>query len=207
LLATIALAGAALLGSSTSVAQKAGVFAVAALGIWFTSGLVDTTLGVDTSSVSAVSDYLDQQNSRFSMDTGSTSLGNAPFALRLFSLMFRPFFFDAQGALGVVASIENVGVVLAMIYMALHWRDLATLIRRVPFVRFSAIFAVGLILMLTLVYYNVGLGLRQRVMALPMTFSVLVALWSLRQKYNLASARAPRPLVIKAHANTALTEI
>jgi hypothetical protein len=90
--------------------------------------------------------------------------------------------------LGVVASIENVGVALALLYLIAHARDLMMLIRRVLFIRFCLLFAIVILFSLTLVYYNVGLGLRQRVMAFPMIFSVLVAMWSLRRRQAAAEA-------------------
>jgi hypothetical protein len=39
---------------------------------------------------------------------GRTSV-DAPFPIRVLSLLFRPFFFDANDILGIVVSIENAG--------------------------------------------------------------------------------------------------
>jgi hypothetical protein len=65
-----------------------------------------------------------------------------------------------------------------------------------------------MLFLLTLVYYNVGLGLRERVMAYPMIFSTLVALWSLREKrkLTLVPRHAVPGLMVKPQANTPATE-
>lgn len=208
LMAAIAIAGASFFGSSVSFTRKAGLMVVALAGIWITSGAVETSFGVDPTDVSSVSDYLDQQNAVFSTMGGTTSLGDTSFPVKAFSLLFRPLFFDAQGILGVIASVENVGVMIAVIYMIVRWRDLLYVARRVAFVRFVAIYAFILLFALALVYYNVGLGLRERVMAYPMVFSLLVALWSVRAKRKLLSEPPPSErLMVPVQGNRPLPEL
>ena len=193
LVAAIAFALAAAFGSSISFGKKIGLLSLAAVGIWVASGAVQTTFGFDARSMSSISDYLDKQSAAFSGDKGNTSIGKASFIVRFVSLLFRPFFFDAHGGLGLIASIENVGIILAVIYIVTHWRDLATLAKRVFFVRFALVYMFGILLLLTIIYYNVGLGLRERVMAYPMCYAILVALWSMRRKI----AVRPAPLVAR----------
>lgn len=182
LMAVTALAAAAIFERSVSTGRKIGLITFALAGMWFTAGAVETSIGVDATSVSDVSDFLNQHNDLGATQTGTTSVGSASLPLRLLSLLFRPLFFDAHGIMGVLPSFENVAVIIAFIYVALHWRDLALLARRVFFIRFALFFASMIVFGLTLVYYNVGLGLRERIMAFPMVFSVLVALWSMRRK-------------------------
>jgi hypothetical protein len=208
LISVTALAVSAFFGSSASLGRKAGLLTVALVGIWITSGAVQSALGVDATSISSVSDYLDQQNQSFANVAGNTSIGDASLPVRAFSLLFRPFFFDARGIQGVIASMENVAVAIGVLYLITHWRDLMHLVRRVPFVRFAAISAFLILFVLTLVYYNVGLGLRQRVMAYPMVFALLVALWSLREKHKLGAKPQPaNRLMVNANANRAAIEL
>jgi hypothetical protein len=47
--------------------------------------------------------------------------------------------------------------------------------RQIMLVRYSLIFAVALIALLSLVYYNVGLGLRQKMMMMPGLLTVFAA--------------------------------
>jgi hypothetical protein len=182
LMAATALAGAAIFERSVSTGRKLALFAFALLGIWFTAGAVQTTFGVDATSVSDVSDFLNTHNGINATQGGTTAMGDAPIPVRVVSLLFRPLFFDAHGLMGIVPSFENVGVIIAFIYVIVHWRDVALLARRVFFIRFALFFAFMILLGLTLIYYNVGLGLRERIMSFPMIFSLLVALWSMRRK-------------------------
>ena len=196
LMAATALAGAAIFERSVSSGRKLALLAFALAGIWFTAGAVRSTFGVDATSVSDVSDFLTTRNGINAVQGGSTAMGDAPIPLRVVSLLFRPFFFDAQGLMGIVPSFENVGVIIAFIYVVLHWRDLALLARRVFFIRFALFFAFMILLGLTLIYYNVGLGLRERIMSFPMIFSALVALWSMRRKRAAPPVRQMHPSLL-----------
>jgi len=207
LMAVMALGLATLFEGGIGRGRKFGLLALASVGFFLLIGPVKSTITVDVTDISSVSDFLQTRNNIYATVGGSTAMGNASFELRLISLLFRPFFFDAQGFLGVVASIENLGVVLAFIYMFARWRDLLLLVRRVFFVRFVLFYAVILLFGLVAVYYNVGLGLRERVMAYPMIFSLLVALWSMRQERKIQAVAGPRPsLMVGSNPNRALTE-
>jgi hypothetical protein len=207
-MAAVAVMGASFFGSSTTIGRKLGFMVLALVGIWLTSGAVESSLGIDPTDPSSVSAFLDQQNSTFATMEGTTSVGDASYPVRVLSLLFRPLFFDAHGVMGLIASFENAAIIAAFIYMIVRWRDLAHLARRVPFVRFVLIFAFILLFALTLVYYNVGLGLRERIMAYPMVYAALVALWSVRQKRSLAAAPAPGDrLMANLQANRPLTEL
>jgi hypothetical protein len=183
MLTAMALAAAAVLGSSISFGRKAGILTVAVVGLLISAKAVESTFDVDATNVGSVTDFIGKQNETFGMIGGSTSLGNAPIMLRVVSLLFRPFFFDAHGFLGVIASIENVGVVLGFLYTIAHWRELSHLSKRVFFVKFILIYLLLMLVLLTIIYYNVGLGLRERVMAYPMIYAMLVSLWSMRRKF------------------------
>lgn len=208
LMAIISLAAAAFFGASISLGRKLAVVGVAVAGLILVLGPVQHTISADVTSASSVEDFLTRQSDLGASVGGTTSIGQIGFVLRLFSLLFRPLFFDAVGVLGLLASAENALVVLAFLYMLTHARNVALLARRVEFIRFSIFFAAIVLLSLALVYYNVGLGLRQRVMAYPMIFSLLVALWSLRRRQKLEAAPpAGARLMVNANANRPLTEL
>jgi hypothetical protein len=207
LMAAVSVAGASLFGSSKSLGAKIAFMAVALAGIALTSGAVQSSFGVNPTDPSSVSAWLEQQNAVFATLGGTTSLGNASYPMRVVSLLFRPLFIDAQGILGIIASFENLGAVAFFLYALSNFRDVAHLARRVPFVRFVLIFAFVLLFSMTLVYYNVGLGLRQRVMAYPMIFAVMVSLWSMRHKRSLESGPSEaNRLMAKANTNRPLAE-
>lgn len=207
LMAGTALAMAAFFDKSTHVGKKIGLLGTAALSIFLVIGPVQQTLDVDVTSISSVTQFFDEHNSLYATVGGTTSMGDAAYPIKVLSLLFRPLFFDARGVLGVVASIENIAVIIGFLYALAHWRDIAHLARRVFFIRFSLLYAVIILFSLTLVYYNVGLGLRERIMAYPMIFSVLVALWSMRRKFAVDRSAHMRPaLMATGNPHRALAE-
>lgn len=190
LLAMTALAAAAFFERTGSLGRRLGLMMIAVVGIWLVIGPAQRTINFDETSVSSIATYVDEQQSIYATAGGSTAVVHAPLLVRIVSLLFRPFFFDAHGMLGLIPSIENIGAIIAFVYVIGRWREMAHLARRVFFVRFMLIFATALLFSLALVYYNVGLGLRERVMAYPMILSSLVALWSFRRKLAQAAPRS-----------------
>jgi hypothetical protein len=191
LLAAFALGMSVAMGSRVSLGRKIGIVGAAACSFVLVSAAALSTFGFDATSPSSMSNFLQTQDVANASTLGTTTMANLPLGLRLVSLLFRPLFFDTSSSMGIVASVENVGSILCFLYIVLHWKDLALLVARVPFVRFSLLFAVGIIVVLTLVYFNVGLGLRERVMAYPPIYSILVALWSMRRKRKIALQATP----------------
>jgi hypothetical protein len=198
LIAITAFAGAALLERQVRLTQKLGLLAIAVGGFALLVGPVQQSISLDVTSMGSITTFLDEKNSIYANVGGTTSIGAASYPLRVISLLFRPFFFDAPGAGGIVASIENVGLIVAFGYLLFHRREFAHLLRRVFFVRFIVLFAFVLLFSLTLVYYNVGLGLRERIMAFPMLACTLVAVWSFRRK-SIAAASALPPGELMPH--------
>lgn len=196
LMAATALAAAVFFDSTISLGRKIALLTAALIGLAFTVGAVKSSLGVDVTSISSLTSYLAEQNSALSAVAGGTSVVGASYPLRVISLLFRPFFFDASGILGVIASFENFGFICALIYTFKHWREFVHLAKTVMFFRFVLIFAFLILFSLTLIYYNVGLGLRERVMAYPMIFSLLVALWSAGRRSSEPAGSTPATTLI-----------
>jgi hypothetical protein len=167
---------------SISIGRKAMLLIVAAVGMFLVVGPVQQTLGVDFGSVDSVMGFLDEKRILGSTIAAATTIGDASLPVRIVSLLFRPFFFDAHGAMGLVASLENVLVIAGMMYLVSRWRDLKLLASRVFFVRFTITAAIILILSLAFAYYNIGTGLRQRVMAYPMVFALIASVWCVRRR-------------------------
>jgi small-conductance mechanosensitive channel len=108
--------------------------------------------------------------------------------VRLLSLLFRPLFLDAQGAFGLIASLENVFIIVLLVTLFRNFGQLMRMIRQVFFIRFAAVFALILIVLLSLVYYNVGLGLRQKIMFMPALLTMFVAVLAVRRSETRAPA-------------------
>ena len=206
LIAVTALAAAAFFHREIVFGRKVPLLAVTVVGGIFLAGTVQATLGVDVTDFSSLASFLDERNEIAGMIGGGSSIGDAPLTIRLLSLLFRPLFFDAQNIAGAVASFENIGSLLLFAYFAKNWFAVRHLAKRVFFVEFAMMFSIATIATLTAVYYNIGLGLRQRIMIFPPLLSVFVATWAFRQRQPApVAAHAPGGLAMPGETYNALT--
>lgn len=157
--------------------------AVGALAVL--ASTLQATLNVDVTSAESIANFVTTRQEIGEVVYGGGDLSSAPFAVKLFSLLFRPFFIDSSGIFGIIASVQNLFMIFAAWVLLRNWRILAALTRQTTIVRFSLLFMIMLFGLLALVYYNVGLGLRQREMATPaliVVFSVVYLVAKLRQQ-------------------------
>ena len=176
--ATVAVAVTAFFDSRSNKLAKVALLAIAVVATSYVALSVKDTFSVDVTSANSLSDFLESQQQKAQSQTGGTMVRDASFFVRLLSLLFRPMFFDANGVFALVASMENLCTVFLVGFMLICWKDLLWLARRVFFLRFALFFTIAIILLLTLLYYNVGLGSRQKVMMYPAFFSFFAALWA-----------------------------
>lgn len=159
------------------------VFAAFAAASFLFSTL-QSDLKVDLSSVESIANYVDQQTTAATRGVDNT-LAKSSFAVKLISLLYRPFFFDSGGIFGVVASLQNVFMLAITFLLIRNFRLWAELFRGSLAIRFASIHFVTMYLMLAFMYYNVGLGLRQREMATPallVVFATLYMVGAMRRK-------------------------
>lgn len=90
-----------------------------------------------------------------------------PYPMKLFTLLFRPFFFDAPGLMGYAASVENLLLMFIIGYVVYNWKTVFYLSRRIGYMAYAVVTSSILIFLLSLVSYNIGLGQRQKMMAIP----------------------------------------
>jgi hypothetical protein len=181
LLATAALAGGAFFGSRSGALAKISLVVVALVAVSIIAGTVERTLTVNLSDPSSVGAFLEKQQQRAQWIPGATNLQDAFVLVRLFSLLFRPLFVDASGAFGLVSSAENLVYLFIFAFMAWAWKEGIIAFRSALVVRFAFFFAAGVTVLLTLTYYNVGLGLRQKTMFMPAVLTCFAAQWMLRR--------------------------
>jgi hypothetical protein len=184
LLALIALALTVLLARKTSLLMRTALIAVVLAGTASVAGLVEGLVtGLNLSSADSVSEMLESKSQVSEESGGDLSIMGASFPVKLFSLLFRPLFLDANGIFGYAASLENV--VLLAVIVTLIWRSATalTVTRAAMFARFAFFFFVMITGLLAMVNYNVGLGLRQKMMMMPallVFFSAVLAVRSAR---------------------------
>jgi hypothetical protein len=175
------------------------LLALAALaGTAFSIASVWSTFQIDLTNADTVSEALAGRGREAlaESDAGGNTSVNVGYPLRVLSLLFRPFFVDANGALGLVVSLENLLLVPIVFQLMLHGKTLLKLARNVPFVRYAVVSSVVTLLVLSIGYYNVGLGIRQKAtMILP---GLLIAFVALRAV--LALRAAPTTQMVKVQA-------
>lgn len=180
LLAIIAFMGALVADPRRDIGARVGLAVGAIAAGAVVARTVQSTFAVDITSPESLSDFFARQSESAEQFTEGTAVLGASYPVRLLSLLFRPLFFDANDSLGYVASLENIMGLLLVAVMVAGWRELVLLFRRIFFVRFALLFALALTVLLAAVYYNVGLGMRQRTMIAPAIVAFLAALLAIR---------------------------
>jgi hypothetical protein len=181
LLALVAFALTLLVGRGTSLFLRVALLAVVLAGIGSVAGLVESTVsGLNLSSTDSLGEVLESR-SQVSEESGAdVSITGASFPVKLLSLLFRPFFFDANGAFGYVASLENLVLLGVFFTLVRRFGTGLAVARATVFARFAFFFFVLITLLLALFNYNVGLGLRQKMMMMPTLLVFFAAMLAVR---------------------------
>jgi hypothetical protein len=182
LIALTALALTMLLERNTKLILRIALLAVALAGVGSVATLVENSyLGLNLTNADSVSEFIETKSAVSEESGGDVSIIGASFPVKLVSLLFRPFFVDATGALGYVASLENVVLLIIIVTLLWRFRTCWAIGRRTLFARFSFFFFVMLTVLLAMVNYNVGLGLRQKMMMMPALLVFFATLLAVRE--------------------------
>lgn len=164
---------------TTGFFARALLFAAAVAGMAFAAYSMWSTFQIDLTKADAVSDHLSGREALLQTEAAGRTSVDAIYPLRVLSLLFRPFFFDVTEILGLIVSFENVLLAACIGMFLVHGRTTRAVIKSVPFARFAFISSTGVLLVLALGYYNVGLGIRQKAtMILPGILVLFVAVRS-----------------------------
>ncbi len=177
-----------------SPAIRIALIAMALMAFSFAATTIQDTFRIDVTNADSVSDFLSTYSEITQTVAGSTTVYYESYFVRVFSLLFRPLFFDAGGFLGLVASFENLFILfmVSLILYRITW--VITLFRHLFVIRFAVLFALALTALLALMYYNVGLGLRQKLMMMPAYLTVFAAVVATSQRVKSVQRRArPQP--------------
>lgn len=181
LLLLISLALTVLFARKTSLLMRAALTAVVLAGVASVAGLVEGLVyGLNFSSADSMSEVLESKSQVTEESGGDMSIMGASFPVKLFSLLFRPFFVDANGAFGYVASLENATLLVLFLILLFRSGTALSMARSTMFARFAFFFFCLVTLLLALFNYNVGLGLRQKMMAMPALLVFFAALLAVR---------------------------
>lgn len=186
LVTVIAFALALVSGRGVSTAARIALIICAATGAAFLFGVLQSELRTDLSSLGSIANFVEKQTTTASQG-GDQAIVHSSFLFKLFSLLYRPLFVDADGVFGLVASLQNLVMIGITVIIIRNFRLCLELFHSsLPF-RFVIMHFCTLAFMLTIAYYNIGLGLRQREMATP---SLIVAFGTL---YMVLQIRRSKP--------------
>lgn len=170
-----------LAGRNVSTLVRLALVPPVIVGLLVSGGMAGERLGIDVTDAESVSGFLEYQQSLGEAHGAGDDLQSLPFPMKVATLLFRPFFFDAKGIMGLVASFENLVLLLLFGWAAMQWRMLIRLVGRVYHVSFCLTFSAVLTIGLALINYNVGLGQRQKMMIMPAVLLVVVTLYLYRR--------------------------
>jgi hypothetical protein len=192
--ALVAVAMSLVFARDTSRILRFLLVLAAGAGTVLVLGTLQSTYNIDVSNAESMSDFFARQERIAQSASGGNTVVTGSFPFRLFSLLLRPMFLDAEGIFGMVTSLENIAFLA--IYLRLLWdiRIVGSVLRSVAFARYVMTFSGLIMILLTIVYYNVGLGLRQRMMYVP-AFLCLFVMVRLVSKARAAAAAAAAPPV------------
>ena len=168
--------------ASVFFARQIGVLAklllgpIAIVGLTYAVFRAQENLGVGTG-VEAVSEFIEGQQELGAEFGSGANIQSLPYPMKVFTLLFRPLFIDAEGMMAQLASIENVVLMYVFGYITYNWRIVIRLFRSVGLITYCVTFSSVLIMMLAFVNYNLGLGQRQKMMAIPAVVMIYGAIF------------------------------
>lgn len=196
-LVIISLGAALLFDRRLPIGLKAVIGAASAFGLAMVISTAQQQLDIVTLDTQGISEFVERSQNLGLKVGGGADIVGLPYPLKLLSLLFRPFFFDANGVLGLLSSVENLLLVGLFGYMAVQFRTLGKLMQSVFHLSYSVVFATTLFASLALLNYNVGLGLRQKTMGMPAVLVVIVSI-ALFRRFQASrpseKAGVPEPL-------------
>tara|TARA_B100001765_G_scaffold169425_1_gene112402 strand:- start:1413 stop:2504 length:1092 start_codon:yes stop_codon:yes gene_type:complete len=122
---------------------------------------------------------LDQYTSRKSEGLGKNSnsgidISSYPYPLKVFTFLYRPLFFDSPNIMGILASLENL-VVLVFTVLILRNRPFRWFKRSNAVIKGLVLFFFAGVATFPLILGNLGIMLRQKNMFMPML--ILFGFW------------------------------
>jgi len=175
------------LDSRVSFRFKVPFSMVAAVGAVAVANMMQAAFDISAFDPDDVTDFLASKQEYGASSALAAGVGDLPYPLRILTLLFRPLFFDASGMMGIIVSVENAVILGMSAWIIYDARTVWKLFTKVTLFRFCTLFSLILILLLSWINYNVGLGLRQKMMAMPAILVLFVTLRLFKQATHNSS--------------------
>jgi hypothetical protein len=138
-------------------------------------GLSYAGLG-DARGVVDVNEYFEARQGHNLGGGSSVDIAGMSVPVRIFTYMFRPLIFDANGILGLVVSLENMMLLLLLLATVFRTKRNGSNLGRFAFM-FYLIFVAIALFILANTTANLGIAIRQKIMFLPMFVVLLFSFW------------------------------
>lgn len=174
--------------NARSIATFASITALIAATCWIALNYVGLS---DRLSIETINEYLEARDGATDYGTSSIDMSNMTYPEQIFAYLFRPLFLDAKGTMWLIASAENLLLLLAVVTTLPFASRFGGL--KKPSVRIHIVFAATFLMLMAPLTDNLGLAMRQKIMVLPsLLFLLLTVLISAAQKDTPELDHVPR---------------
>ena len=141
-------------------------------------------LRIEDLSAETLSTYSEDRISKLSRDHTGTGvdISGYPYPLKVFTFLYRPLFFDINGILAILASIENL-ILLLLTAKFITKNPFKMFFKGDYFFKSSLLFFLMGALTFSLILGNLGIMLRQKNMFIPAL--LFICLWSFSNHIEL----------------------
>ena len=122
--------------------------------------------------VEGFEEFSEERSESLSSSGSGVDMANYPLPLKLFTFWFRPLFFDAPGALGLIVSVENL--IYLLLFLKILRKDFIKFLKKSPItVKMSLTVFFLASLAMSFVMSNLGIIMRQKSMVMYFLFFVI----------------------------------
>mgnify|MGYP000451076311 CR=1 FL=1 len=160
---------ASLIDGKLKMYQKLLIASVFIIGFISIFSYVLQFIKLENLEFSSIEQYTSRKSSllaRGDVDS-AVDTSNYPLPLKIFTFLYRPFFFDAQGVLGILASIENLILIIFTSVLFIN-KPIKGLLKTSYHIKAMFIYFFIGTLAFSLILGNLGIMLRQKNMLIPL---------------------------------------
>lgn len=159
--------------SKAHIILKFIILPVIAASLFLTLGFVQQYVGIEDTSLDAVSSYIDSRQSANLEGGSSLDIASMSYPMQMFTYIFRPLPFEAHNAVALITSFENTALLLIFLYVFLKSKSsFKTFFRNENLWLFMYAFLTCTMLALTTA--NLGIATRQKWMFMPVLIYLLI---------------------------------
>lgn len=146
---------------------------IIAAGVIIALSFVQQYVGLEDTSLSSVSDYVDQRQGYNQRGGSSLDIASMSYPMQMFTYIFRPLPFEAHSAVALISSLENTILLLLFVYILIKSRfNFRPFIENKNLWLLTYVFLTCTILAITTA--NLGIATRQKWMFMPVLLYLLI---------------------------------